>query len=632
MPAPQTPAHGPRRAWGLLALGMLLATTTGRAQTFVDRTAGSGLEQLPMPSLRLGSGLCTADFDGDGLLDLVVPGPTGSPLRLLLGQGAMRWVDHTAGSGLLTCGDVRAVLAADIDNDGDQDLLVCNWWQPCRLFVNDGGARFADEATVRGIVHISSSFSASFGDFDRDGWLDLYVGNHATRNNNAGEPNVLYRNTGDGHFVDVSAQAGVDHRGMTMSAPFVDFDQDGWPDLWCVNDKGTSRQPNELYRNRGDGTFVPVAATIGADLRISGMGTDFTDVFGDGGVDLFCTDTPPDHALLVWDPQASRYTDETWRRSLQGLGVGWSAHWWDFDNDGHQDLHVVHHAMPNAVYHNPGTGHGGAGWSEQGFSLGLAQIGAKYNCLIADFDDDGGLDVLQRYQHSQLPVATPDASLHRNQLVRGHHLRVRLHGTASNKDGIGAAVELQVAATRQRQFARSGTGYLTGNDHRLHFGLGDATVVDQLTVRWPSGIVLYETAIPADRTIDVVEPSLTLRRPALLGTDTWLDLRIASDHGLPYAMALSLQAAPGTALPDGTRLPIVIDGLAAYTLFTPNNALLLGSQGTLDQAGRASARLSLPDLPALAGLVVHATAMTFDPPRFPWLRTVFPRSLAIRLQ
>ncbi len=603
---------------------VLASPTIVVAQSFADVTAASGMQGTAPADLRYGSGMATGDFDGDGDLDVVLTGTLGQPIRYFRNEGAMTFSDRSPQSGLGTSGSVRGVGTADIDNDGDLDLVIGNWHGAVQLFVNDGGGVFVDEAVSRGLVHVASNWSMSFGDYDRDGWLDLYVGNRYL----AGQPgfpeaNILYRNTGDGHFVDVTVAAGVGHLGATFVAPFVDYDEDGWPDIVCVNDKGPAILPNELYRNLGDGTFVPFGTSTGANDAIDGMGLDFVDAFRDGGIDYVCSDIPPNHLFNVWYPALQKYIDDAVPLGVTGGHTGWAVQFLDVDNDGWQDLHVVHEDGPNHLYRNPAMPHASSvPWSELGDALAPTWI--QTTAIAADFDEDGRVDLLHRFEHAFGPQP-PGLALHRNVLPAGHWLRVHTVGTVSNAQGIGARVDVITAGTRQRQHVRNGIGFLSSNDTRVHFGVGDASAVD-VEVWWPSGQTQRIEGVPVDQTLTIVEPRMRLLGDAALGTDCAIELSVPADDGMQYAILVATNDAPGTPLGDGRVLPIVIDAVTEAAM-GPGNGLIDGHLGVL-QGGVGSAVLSVPDQSWIVGLTLFATGITYEPGAWP-IGTTFPRAMPI---
>ncbi len=615
---------------------VLVFSAPARSQTFQDVTAGSGLGVVQPATAEFGKGQCCADFDGDGDLDLLVAGNDRQDLHFFRNDGGMTFTDRTVAAGFQSAtpsGVVRGIVAADIDNDGDQDAYVCGWYAPPQLWINDGAAHFTEQAAARGLTHVEPNFSASFGDYDRDGWLDLYVGNRYYPGEQPGTSgpanNILYRNTGNGYFQDVTASAGVGSPGLTFVGTFIDYNEDGWPDIVCVNDRGASQVPNQLFRNNGDGTFTAVGQQMHCDEGVDGMGVDYVDVFNDGGVDFFCTDTPPDHLFELWDPALGHYVNATARFGLTGGEIGWAAHWFDYDNDGWQDLHICHLGTGNNVYHNPGMPESASVvWPEVSAQLQLDADLFQTTALVADFDGDGGLDVLEHYWSSASQPTNIGMSMRRNGVVRGHWVEFTTRGTVSNRDGLGARVEVFANGLHQRQWVRSGIGFMGGNPHRVHFGLGSATQVDAVRVTWPSGQQSFRFDVPADGVVSLVEPRMRLAAVPHVGGSSSIDLSIPSDAGLVYAMFLSATDSPTTPLADGRSLPLPIDGLALATS-VPGNSVLPGSVGVLGPAGDATSALRLPAIPQLAGLTVFSTALTLDVVHFAPFRTLFPKAVEI---
>ncbi len=616
------------------ALALAAATVAGpslvQAQGFVDVTATTGISGLQSTTTAYGTGFACVDVDGDGDVDLVMPDAEGRPIRLFRNQGGFRFSDDTATSGLGLSNSAAAIGSFDFDNDGDQDLLVGNWRTPLQLYVNDGTGRFVDQAAALGIATSSSVFSVSFGDYDRDGFTDVYVGNRQTASTSLGEVNFLFRNVGGTGFVEVGMAAGVDHLGLTLVAPFIDYDEDGWPDLYIANDKGNNGFPNTMFRNLGNGQFADVGAQIGANQAIDGMGVDFLDVFCDGGVDIFCTDSPNDHLFLQWDPNSQTYVDDTYTYGLTGISLGWSTHWLDYDNDAWQDLHVVHYAAPNQLFRHPGTSTPGP-WQDVAFPLGVSTFYGQYAAVPVDLDEDGGIDLVERFDFDRFVGNPRPVQVFRNAVPRGHWLKIRTEGTVSNRDGFGARVNVRTGTHVQRQWVRNGIGYKTGNDRRLQFGLGAATTVDEIVVRWPSGTEQRITGVAADQVLDLVEPRFDLVGTPRVGTTAGLTLASPNDAGLPYIVCLSATPSGATPLPNGLVLPIQFDALTVYALGL-GNVLVPTPIGTLPASGTVTSALTIPNLPFLAGISLRATAMVLDPAGYPDVRNVFPAAVAIDIQ
>ena len=625
----------------LLSLRLFLVTSCyatlaplASAQSFQDLIGPNAFSNMGHTTTEYGSGGCAADFDGDGDVDVVLADAELAPFGMFRNDGGFVFVDVSAGSGLGLCGKVRCMQSADIDNDGDQDIYVGNFLQPAQLFLNDGTGVFSEQSLARGIVHATDNFAATFGDFDRDGWLDLYVGNRFTGGfNSVPQANILYRNVGNGTFVDVTAAAGVAGNRPTLVCVFFDFDEDGWPDLLEVNDKGNVYGPNELYRNNGNGTFTAVAAQYGAQIAIDGMGMDFVDAFCDGGVDFYCTDVPFDHLFQKWDAVQQRYTNATAVHGLTDGGTGWACNFLDYDNDGWQDLHVVQMGSPNLLYRNPGQPASAlAPWSDQAAVLGVASAYWQFTAMMADFDDDGRVDMLQRFPDMIGTFKSPVSVLvQRNNVPGGNWLKFATTGTVSNRDGIGARIEVQTGTHHQRQWVRSGVGYIASSDPRVHFGIGAAAAADLVTVTWPSGQRQYLHNLPANQTVGLVEPRMTVSGPAPVGGSATITTSIPGDGLLPYMTLLSLSNQSGIALPDGNVVPIDFDVLTQLIL-TPGNFILPQSFGFLDASGNATATLNVPPLPFLSGITVYAATLTTDAPRFPVARTVIAKAVTVSIQ
>ena len=483
-------------------------------------------------------------------------------------------------------------------------------------------------------MHNTSSYSANFGDYNLDGWLDLYIGNRGSQvpTSTPGEANILYENLGGGVFLDVTATAGVGDVGMAFASAFMDYNEDGWPDILVVNDKGAFGWPNNLYENNGDGTFTSVAAVVGANIGIDGMGVDFADVFCDGGIDFFATDTLPNHLFMHWDEAQGRYVDATQPYNLLTSFDGWGCLYYDYDNDGWQDLYVVHNLGVNALFHNPAQpAIVNAPWADIANMVGMAQLHPQYSTVVADFDDDGRLDFCHRYETSSPIFQAPyGLGLMRCVGESGNWIKFRTVGTVSNRDGIGARIEVHTGTHVQRQWVRSGVGFMSSPDLRLHFGVDTAMQVDKVVVNWPSGQVQQLENVPVNQIVEIVEPSMELAGLVPVGGTTTLGLSVPTDPGLPYAMVMSFTDMPRTQLPDGRLLPLTLDALSGYTI-VPGNVLIANSLGVLDPTGAASTPLSIPNVPAISGLVLFATGASFEPQGFPFVRTIFPEPVVVQI-
>lgn len=616
--------HAPAPLSSVLCL--LLLAIPLPAQGFVDASTATGVTLPPSTTSLFGRGVCFGDFDGDGDQDLIAPeGPPslsnpGPVIRFYRNNGAGGFLLES-GNSLGPCGQSNACVAADIDNDGDLDVYLCNAWAPNQLFVNDGTGSFTEIGAAAGVAYPGGSYTASFGDYDRDGFVDLYVGNwqYAQGGN---EPNLLYRNNGDNTFTDVTQQAGVANLGLTFTAVFHDYDDDGWPDIFVGNDKGyvPSMPENTTYRNNGDGTFTDVGASIQTDLGMGSMGSDFTDVFNDGGWDIFVSNTEAGHVFHEWDPAAGAYQENAGTYGLSAFVEGWAVNFLDHDNDGRQDLYVTHSYTANHLYRNTGFQ---TPWPETAVALGADVTGTKYTTAVVDYDDDGRMDIFQ-------PRTFANSIFLRNTVPAGNWLKVATTGTVSNRSGIGAKVSVTVGGVTQRQQVRTGTGFLCGNDLRCHFGLGQAAAADRVSIWWPSGVTQVFESVPANQVLVAVEPALSLDAPPLTGTSVQLQVDAPGDGGNPYVTLLTGSTEPGTPLPDGRVVPATLDPLALLTL-QPGNPFLPAPAGVLDAAGSGATALVIPAFPGLQGVTVHAAGATLDAAFPSGVRTLLP-PLPITLQ
>jgi hypothetical protein len=491
-----------------------------------------------------GTGVAIFDYDNDGWPDIFLvngtrldglpSGPAPSN-HLYRNNHDGTFTDVTVQAGLTATGWGQGVCVGDYDNDGWEDLYV-TYYGKNRLYHNQGGV-FTEVAEKAGVAGSGKAWGSgcAFVDYDRDGKLDLIVANYVDFDLSTapapgerascvwkgvpvmcgprglpGAKNILYHNKGDGTFEDVATKAHIDRTDghYSLSVSTLDFDEDGWPDIYVACDS----TPSILYRNNHDGTFTDVAVTAGAAFNEdgreqAGMGSTIGDYNGDGHLDIFKTNFSDDTSTLYRNNGDGTFTDAT---TAAGLGLyaqylGWGTMFFDFDNDSWPDLILVNgHVYPEVdkqhlgstfkepriLYHNNGDGTfsdisaaAGPGITTPASSRGLA---------IGDLWNDGKLSAVISNMN-----AAP--SLLVNQLrTPNHWIAIHTVGTKSNRDGIGARISVKTATRVQVDEVRSGSSYNSNNDMRVHFGLGSANKIEWVETRWLSGLVERFTNLAID--------------------------------------------------------------------------------------------------------------------------------------
>jgi hypothetical protein len=491
-----------------------------------------------------GTGAAIFDYDNDGWPDIfLVNGTTleGFPPgeaptnHLYRNNHDGTFTDVTVKAGLNTTGWGQGVCVGDYDNDGWEDLYV-TYYGKNRLFHNQHGT-FVEVAEKAGVAGSGKAWGTgcAWVDYDRDGHLDLMIANYvdfdlATAPAPGERPscmwkgvpvmcgprglasakNILYHNRGDGTFEDVTTKAHIDQTNghYAFSVSTLDFDDDGWPDIYVACDS----TPSILYHNNRDGTFTDVGVTAGAAFNEdgreqAGMGATIGDYNGDGRLDIFKTNFSDDTSTLYRNNGDGTFDDVT---TAAGLGLytkylGWGTMFLDFDNDGWPDLLLVNghvypevdknnlgsnYEEPRILYHNLGNGKfadisagAGPGINARASSRGLA---------IGDLWNDGRISAVITNLNA-LP------SLLVNQVRSANHwIAIRAVGTKSNRDGIGARISVTAGARTLVDEVRSGSSYNSSSDMRVHFGLGSATKVNSVQIRWPSRLLEHFDNLPAD--------------------------------------------------------------------------------------------------------------------------------------
>ena len=505
-----------------------------------------------------GSGCTLFDYDGDGLLDAYFCSATLLPLdtaqkgpnRLFKNLGGNQFKDVTDASGLGFRGFCHAALAGDLDNDGDPDVILCNYGQN-RLYINQGNGTFKDASQGSGIDKPGWSSGGAFLDYDNDGDLDVYISNYGEwsfpkDDQYCGDiekkirlycsprsirtvKHFLYRNNGNGTFTDVYDQVikTIDPEtrklkprsdGHGFGVVTADLNNDGKIDIYVANDMN----PNFLFLNLGDGTFEDATDTSGAAFdekgqAQSGMGVDAEDVDGDGLTDLFVTNFQNEYNTLYQNLGKGTFMDST---PYFGLAadttpwVGWGTALADFDNDGWPDNFVANGHVDdnrkllgeNVDYEEPAL----LFWNKGGkrFRLATRDAGPYFDgrhvgrgAAFGDIDNDGDIDILVNHKDG------PAALLRNDSPTKNHWVRVKLQGSKSNRDGVGAKIEVTAGGRTIHRQRKGGYSMEGTNDPRVTVGFGPSEQVDKLIVRWPSGAVSTLETVKADKEYVVIEPA-----------------------------------------------------------------------------------------------------------------------------
>ena len=521
--------------------------------SFIDvtETAGLGFQHVDGRSGQryfletVGSGAAFFDYDGDGLLDIYcvnsadLPGSHSLTLptnRLYHNNGDGTFADVTDQAGVGDTGYGAGCAVADYDNDGDLDLYVTNFGGNV-LYRNNGDGTFTDVTDHAGVGGSRWSLGCAFADCDNDGFVDLYVTNYIDFNFEVhtdctqkgvaaycppesfeGSPDTLYRNNGDGTFADVTASAGVYTKdGKGMGVVFGDYDNDGDVDCYVGNDAGE----NFLYQNRGDGTFTNVGWMAGVEADENGnvqgtMGVDFGDYDNDGLLDLIAVNYQQQPNALYRNDNGNFFTDVSFAAGMVDSlpYVGWGADFFDVDNDGDKDLLIANGHLQDTIEQYDGTttyrqhnhllinnGQGGFAKAAMKAGNGLRSRKVSRGLATGDYDNDGDLDVL-------ISNANDSAQLLRNDSGNlGNWILIRTVGTRSNRVGIGTRIKVQTGDLTQIDEVRGGSGYLSQNDLRLHFGIGPQKRIDRIEARWPSGVVDIIRDVAPNQIITITEGS-----------------------------------------------------------------------------------------------------------------------------
>jgi enediyne biosynthesis protein E4 len=505
-----------------------------------------------------GCGVAFYDYDHDGWLDIFLVNGTrfdanwtkaDTPVsRLYKNNRDGTFTDVTLKAGLARTGWGQGCCVGDYDNDGLDDLLV-TYWGDCVLYRNNGDGTFTDVSEKTGLSKTTRLTAAglkrwntgcAFVDYDRDGWLDIFIGNYIDFDPKTvpvpedgeclykglrvacgppgldGGKNILLHNDGKGNFTDVSEKADIlkTQGTFALGVLVADFDNDGWPDIYVANDSTSSA----LYHNNRDGTFTDIAIEAGVAYSAdgkpqAGMGVSTADYDGDGYLDIIKTNFAGDTSSLYHNMGNNFFEDLTFQAGLGGNTrfLGWGAMFLDYDNDTWPDIMLTNgHVYPEVaetaieygyrqrkvLYHNLGNGRFLDVSTSSGPGI-LEKVSGR-GCATGDYDNDGDLDLVVNCVNDVPQLLRCDSTL------RNTWIKIKCIGTKSNRSAIGARLYCVTGKRKQMDEVRSGGSYLSQNDLRVHFGLAKAETAD-IEIHWPSGQVDKLPALAANRIYTVVE-------------------------------------------------------------------------------------------------------------------------------
>ncbi len=489
---------------------------------FTDVSAASGLNVVHEDSagrgLPFGTATVWMDYDRDGDLDLFMSTRSG-PNKFFVNQGNATFLEDAQTVKLDFRGDSGGASAADFNNDGWIDLLVTNADSADILYKNINGMYFQNITSSAGFsqTETQKGSSASWGDYDNDGFLDLYIANHKSiYGANSNTDDFLYLNNGNETFTDVTYLLGSFINGYGFIGGWTDYDNDGDLDIFLINDCTSIggfalNVPTRVFRNDGgtdplNWNFTEVSAAVGANHCRNGMGLATGDYNRDGWLDYFYTNIGP---CILLKNQGGNFTDVTTAAgvgSQQSSIYTWGASFFDYDLDGWLDLYVSAGQLnpppaiqKNMLYRNDGNG---TTFTDISVASNMDDPRKSRSASTADYDGDGDLDIFS-VNYGDTCV------LYRNDLNNGkHYLIVDLQGTTSNRDGIGSRLKATTPDGLFQIFeTRSGSNLGAGDDLAAHFGLDTNTVVTELEIKWPSGTVQRLFNVPVDQRLSVVEPA-----------------------------------------------------------------------------------------------------------------------------
>lgn len=503
---------------------------------FTDVTAKTGINHVfKVYEGMFGGGACVIDYNNDGYEDVYITGGMNDDvLYKNNGNGTFTNVFERSGITLTKKYVTQGVAGADVNRDGFVDLFVTTITRRDKkqliprginmLFLNNGNGTFRDVTKAYGLDQLLSfSTGGSFGDFNADGWPDIYVGNYFNEfegklsvvndatvvgANQIAKGNLLLNEKGK-RFRDVYADYGLDYRGFGFGGVFTDFDNDGDQDLFVNHDFGYKRTPDMLLENHFPRKlFTDIGKETGMDLRINSMGTAVGDYNNDGLMDYYMTNIRFNY-FMVNQGAGKPFVNKASELGMGFFAISWGANFADFDHDGDVDLFVANGDLnPNCVamadfyFENLGNK-----FQDNAQAVGLADYGIGRGSVTFDYDNDGDLDLLVVNQEPVLDYPVPSFTrIYRNDSTQGNWIKIALKGVQAESHGIGSKIELEAGGKKMiREIDGGGSSHISQNSVIAHFGLGNAPKIDKITVYWTGGNKQTITGVAVNQLITLTE-------------------------------------------------------------------------------------------------------------------------------
>ena len=484
-----------------IAMCMIFSLSSAQQVEYINVAQSVGINHTYVLN-NSGGGVSFVDFNQDGRDDITLATGLGEEIHFYQNQdGEFERVDL----GINNTEQAKSVLWVDIDNDGDKDFYASAFAGANRLYENIGDLTF-EEITIQAGLPIDSlkSFGAIWGDYNRDGFVDLYYTERPNANSGTKMRNRLFKNLGNNTFEEVTYETNcADEDRLPFCAAFFDYNNDKWPDIFIANDR---KKRSTLLRN-DKGVFTDVSEECNADIMIDGMNAGVADVDNDGLSDVYVTNTPSGSVLLKCtideDTNQPIFTDEAGDRGIGFYGIGWGANFLDVNNDGWQDLYVSgmqigSDVISSELYINDKTGY--FYQSTTGFK---GDTVTSFVNAVGDFNDDGYPDIMvnnSEYFDSQLWTSEPG---------NNNWLKVDLRGIRSNRDGIGSKIEVFCGALKQTRFTHCGIAFMGQNSSTELIGIDQNSIIDSLIITWPTGHIDILKNLSPNQKITVIEGQST---------------------------------------------------------------------------------------------------------------------------